>query len=99
MRDSRYGLRAVRVGEATHPGPSVVPTTILDALELDLSEGDDEWHQPPVRRCRPLRVFNSQVTVLDSVDLTANDSDMSTQKICRFQSQKAIQCLFPAATD
>ena len=63
-------MRAVRVGEAANPGPSDVPA-VLDALEFDLSQGDD----PPVRQRRRLCVLGTQATVVDSVDLTADDSD------------------------
>ena len=48
MRDARYGLRGVRVGEATHPGPQRRPRDtsdeVLDNLEreLRLMESDDE---------------------------------------------------------
>ena len=48
VRDARYGLRDVRVGEATHPGPQGRPRDtsheVLDNLgrELRLMESDDE---------------------------------------------------------
>ena len=38
---ARYGLRGVRVGEASHPGPPdqewTVPDSVIDALEADLT--------------------------------------------------------------
>ena len=49
VRNSRYGLRGVRVGEASHPGPHGRRTrdvfdTVLDNLERELRsiESDDE---------------------------------------------------------
>ena len=48
VRDARYGLRGVRVGEASHPDPQGrrtrdIPDEVLDNLrELRLMESDDE---------------------------------------------------------
>ena len=49
MRDVRYGLRGVRVGEASHPGfqgrrTRDIPDEVLDNVEreLRLMESDDE---------------------------------------------------------
>ena len=50
MRDARYGLRGVRVGEATHPGPQGRPRDtsdeVLDNLERELSPMTSHWFVP-----------------------------------------------------
>ena len=46
VRNARYGLRGVRVGEASHPGPTRLrdEDEVLDNLELALTmiDSDDE---------------------------------------------------------
>ena len=56
-RDARYGLRGVRVGEATHPGPSQGSfrrgsEEIGNCLEFDLTRVDttDEESMQPTDR-------------------------------------------------
>eukprot|EP00973_Karenia_brevis_P044499 6163924-Karenia_brevis.AAC.1 len=46
---ARYGLRGVRVGEASHPGPEDVPETAMDGS----SQSDDSlaaFIEPPTPR-------------------------------------------------
>ena len=68
----------------------LVPRQFFDALEFDLSQGDD----PPVRQRRRLCVLGTQATVVDSVDLIVDDSGqehpehVQISETCRFQSQK-----------
>ena len=82
MRNARYGLRGVRVGEASNPGPPQsrirprvdVAEDIIASLEHDLTHIDSD-DEPLARNVVPRLCPN----VLDSVVSTAPAHSIPTQ--------------------
>ena len=87
---ARYGLRGVRVGEASNPGPPSVappiselcPDDVLASLEADLTMLDSSDDEPLVRDTTG-RIVSRRVGLMESasssvcpvVDMAAEDSD------------------------
>ena len=79
-RHSRYGLRGVRVGEASHPGPAGSRYFALTEVDSDAEDEDSNSHIsevcPPERSGRRRLVILGAQTQEDPVDPTALDEDL-----------------------
>ena len=66
VRNARYGYRGVRVGEASHPGPShhsSAPDDVWDSLELTLQRIESDTDNEPL-----VRPFNRNVAQRISIE-------------------------------
>ena len=81
-RHSNYGLRGVRVGEASHPGPAVSRYFAFIEVDSDAEDEDSNSHVSEVFPVEPERGGRRRLVILgaqtqvDPVDPTVPDEDL-----------------------
>ena len=80
---SRYGLRGVRVGEASHPGPAAIQETLIDSLEFDLTRVESGVGTTTTQ-------FENGVECSLEKVVSAEDSESDTESLAR--GEASIQC-------